>query len=61
MGDWSRFTNILQSLQSAFTTFVNYLPQILGALVVLVVGFIIAKILDKVITKLLGKASTSPR
>ena len=53
--------NILQSLQSAFTTFVNYLPQILGALVVLVVGFIIAKILDKVITKLLGKAKLDAR
>jgi len=30
--------NILQSLQSAFTTFVNYLPQLLGAVVVLLVG-----------------------
>jgi hypothetical protein len=48
--------NILQSLQSAFTTFVNYLPQVLGALVVLVVGYIIAKTLNKVITKLLRKA-----
>jgi small-conductance mechanosensitive channel len=53
--------NILQSLQSAFTTFVNYLPQILGAIVVLVVGYIIAKILDKVITKLLGKAKLDAR
>jgi small-conductance mechanosensitive channel len=53
--------NILQSLQSAFTTFVNYLPQILGAIVVLVVGYIIAKILDKVITKLLRKATLDAR
>jgi small-conductance mechanosensitive channel len=53
--------NILQSLQSAFTTFVNYLPQILGAIVVLVVGYIIAKILDKVITKLLRKAKLDAR
>jgi small-conductance mechanosensitive channel len=53
--------NILQSLQSAFTTFVNYLPQILGALVVLIVGYIIAKVLDKVITKLLRKARLDAR
>jgi small-conductance mechanosensitive channel len=53
--------NILQSLQSAFTTFVNYLPQVLGAIVVLIVGYIIAKILDKVITKLLRRAKLDAR
>jgi hypothetical protein len=53
--------NILQSLQSAFTTFVNYLPQILGAVVVLVVGFIVAKVLDTVITKLLRRAKLDAR
>ena len=53
--------NILQGLQSAFTTFVNYLPQILGAIVVLVVGYIIAKILDTVITKLLRRAKLDAR
>lgn len=53
--------DILQSLQSAFTTFVNYLPQLLGAIVVLVVGYLIAKILDKVIIKLLRKARLDDR
>jgi hypothetical protein len=53
--------NILQSLQSAFTTFINYLPQLLGAIVVLIVGYIIAKILDKVVTKLLRKAKVDDR
>lgn len=53
--------NILQSLQSAFTTFVNYLPQILGAIVVLVVGYIIAKVLNVVITKLLRRAKLDAR
>lgn len=53
--------NILQSLQSAFTTFVNYLPQIVGAIVVLVVGYIIAKILNVVITKLLRRARLDDR
>ena len=53
--------NILQSLQSAFTTFVNYLPQLLGALVVLLVGFIIAKLIDKAITKGLQKAKVDEK
>lgn len=53
--------NILQSLQSAFTTFVDYLPQLIGALIVLLVGYIIAKILDKVITKGLQKARVDHR
>lgn len=53
--------NIFQSLQSAFTTFVNYLPQLLGAIVVLVIGYIIAKILNKVVTKLLHKAKIDER
>jgi small-conductance mechanosensitive channel len=53
--------NILQSLQSAFTTLVTYLPQILGAIVVLVVGYLIAKILDVVITKLLRRAKLDAR
>jgi hypothetical protein len=53
--------NILQSLQSAFTTFVNYLPQLIGALIVLVVGFIIAKLLDKAISKGLHKAKVDQK
>ena len=53
--------NILQSLQSGFTQLVNYLPQLLGALIVLIVGYIIAKILDTVITKGLQKAKVDHR
>jgi small-conductance mechanosensitive channel len=53
--------DVLQSLQSGFTQFVNYLPQLIGALVVLVVGYIIAKILYKVITKVLGKVRLDQR
>ena len=53
--------NALQSLQSAFTQFLNYLPQLLGAIVVLVVGYIVAKILDTLITKLLQKARLDAR
>lgn len=53
--------NILQSLQSAFTAFMNYLPQLLGAIVVLVVGYLIAKILNMLITKGLRKAKLDER
>ncbi|WIX75546.1 hypothetical protein QRX50_29010 [Amycolatopsis carbonis] len=53
--------NILQSLQSAFTTFVGYLPQVIGALLVLLIGFIIAKLLDKAITKGLKKAKVDDK
>ncbi|MEW2502481.1 mechanosensitive ion channel family protein [Amycolatopsis sp. CA-161197] len=53
--------NILQSLQSAFTTFVGYLPQVIGALLVLLIGFVIAKLLDKAITKGLQKAKVDDR
>lgn len=53
--------NVLQSLQSGFTQFVNYLPQLIGALVVLLVGYIIAKILDTIITKGLRKAKLDQR
>jgi hypothetical protein len=52
--------DILQSLQSAFTTFVNYLPQLIGALIVLLVAFI-AKLLDTAITKGLQKAKVDQR
>src|SRR3978361_1543442 len=53
--------NVLQSLQTAFTTFVNYLPQLIGALLILLIGYIIAKILDKIISKGLHKARVDDR
>lgn len=46
---------ILQSLQNAFSTFVGYLPQLIGALLVLLIGYIIARVLRSVITKLLHR------
>lgn len=53
--------NVLQSLQNGFTRFVDYLPQLIGAIVVLVVGYLVAKIVDKAITKLLQKARLDQR
>lgn len=51
----------LQSLQNAFTTFVSYLPQIIGALVVLVIGYIIAKLIKMGVSKLLQKVKLDER
>ncbi len=45
--------DFVQSLQSAFTTFLNYVPQIVGALVILLIGYVVAKVLQAVVGRLL--------
>lgn len=47
--------NAGQSLQSAFTKLVGYLPTLLGALVVLVIGYIVCRIIKAVVGKVLNK------
>src|SRR3978361_2546828 len=47
--------NSLQSLQSAFTTFLSYVPNVIGALLVLIIGYIIARLLRAGISKLLRR------
>ena len=47
--------DILQSLQSAFTTFLNYVPNVIGALLVLIIGYIIARLIRAGISRLLRK------
>ncbi|GAB2763374.1 hypothetical protein GCM10027174_45110 [Salinifilum aidingensis] len=47
--------SLLQSLQNAFSQFVSYLPQLFGALLILVIGYLIARILRSLITKLLNR------
>jgi hypothetical protein len=46
---------------SIFCQFVSYLPQLISALIVLLVGYIIAKILDTVIAKGLRNAKVDQR
>ncbi|RCW46190.1 putative transporter (transmembrane protein) [Halopolyspora algeriensis] len=53
--------NVLQSLQNAFTTLMNYLPQIIGALLVLAIGYIIARLIKAGITKLLNRFRVDER
>ena len=38
---------------SAFTQFMNYLPSVIGALVILIVGWLIANVLSRVVEKVL--------
>lgn len=45
--------DFVQSLESAFTTFLNYVPQIVGALVILIIGYIVARVLQAVTGRLL--------
>lgn len=47
--------SFIQPLQNAFQQLVGYLPQLIGALIILVIGYVIAKIVKFVITKLLTK------
>jgi small-conductance mechanosensitive channel len=47
--------DILQSLQNAFTTLLNYVPNVIGALLVLIIGYIIARLIRAGISKLLRK------
>ena len=44
---------VTQPLQNAVSTFLSYIPQLIGAIVILIVGYIIAKILQGVVGRLL--------
>src|ERR671920_322781 len=45
---------MVQSLQEGLSTFFSYIPQLIGAILILIVGYIVAKLLDAVVTRLLG-------
>src|SRR5215204_7084473 len=45
--------NVLQSLQDAVGQFLGYVPQLIGALVILIIGYIIAKVLQAVVGRIL--------
>ena len=44
---------MFQSLQDAIGIFVSYIPQLIGALVILIVGYIIAKVLQAIVGRVL--------
>ena len=45
---------MVQSLQDGLSAFFAYIPQLIGAIVILIVGYIVAKILQAVVTRVLG-------
>src|ERR687885_1024483 len=47
---------MFQPLQDALSTFLAYIPQLVGAIVILIVGYIIAKILQAIVTRVLRSA-----
>lgn len=47
--------SVTQSLQSGFSTLLNYIPRLIGALIILIIGYFIAKVIGKLVTKLLEK------
>lgn len=53
--------NAGQSLQNAFTNFVSYLPTLIGALVVLVIGYIVCRIVKAIVAKVLKKVGFDRR
>ncbi len=45
--------DILQSLQNALSTFLEYIPQLIGAILILIIGYIVARILRAVVARVL--------
>jgi sporulation protein YlmC with PRC-barrel domain len=45
---------MIQSLQQGLNAFFSYIPQLIGAIVILIVGYVIAKILQAVVIRVLG-------
>src|ERR687896_1164621 len=44
---------LFQPLQNALSTFLSYLPQLIGAIVILIIGYIVAKVLQAVVGRVL--------
>src|SRR5215212_2652287 len=44
---------MFQPLQDALSTFFSYLPQLVGAVIILIIGYIVAKVLQGVVTRVL--------
>jgi small-conductance mechanosensitive channel len=44
---------LVQPLQNALSTFLSFLPQLVGAIVILIIGYIVAKVLQAVVGRVL--------
>ena len=45
---------VIQSLQQGLSAFFSYIPQLIGAIIILIVGYVVAKLLQAVVNRLLG-------
>jgi small-conductance mechanosensitive channel len=45
--------DMLQSVQNALSTFLGYIPQLIGAIIILVIGYIVARVLQAVVARVL--------
>ena len=45
--------DLLQSLQNTLDRFLEYIPQLIGAIIILVIGYIVARILKAVVSRIL--------
>ena len=41
---------MVQSLQEGLSAYFSYIPQLIGAILILIVGYIVAKLLEAVVT-----------
>src|SRR3954463_9143585 len=44
---------MFQPLQEALSTFLSYIPQLIGAIIILIIGYIVAKVLQAVVGRVL--------
>ncbi|HLM78914.1 MAG TPA: hypothetical protein VK361_11055, partial [Rubrobacteraceae bacterium] len=44
---------MFQPLQDALNTFLNYVPQVIGAIIILIIGYIVATVLQAVVSRVL--------
>jgi len=44
---------MFQPLQDALSTFFSYIPQLIGAIVILAIGYVIARVLQAVVGRVL--------
>ena len=44
---------MFQPLENALSTFLSYIPQLIGALIILIIGYIVAKVLQAVVGRVL--------
>lgn len=47
--------DIVQPFQTAFGTLLSYVPQLIGAIIVLIVGYLVARLIGAVLTRVLAR------